>query len=147
MPIKAVACKLSTYLSSVSLCQQHFREFGRTFTRHLRDCLRPATWTVPATIGVNNESISAQTIRSHLSSSECVSSSVGPRPGFSRHYKSHSMMSGTLRKFSHPGFHCTGHAFGTDGIVGFQMAILWIEVGVMVMVWGGVCYGPRVHFS
>ncbi len=33
---------------------------------HLQDCLRPATWTAAATIGLHNQIISAQTVRNCL---------------------------------------------------------------------------------
>uniref|UniRef100_A0AAZ3P206 Transposase Tc1-like domain-containing protein n=1 Tax=Oncorhynchus tshawytscha TaxID=74940 RepID=A0AAZ3P206_ONCTS len=33
---------------------------------HLRDRLRPATWTADETAGLNNQRISAQTVRNHV---------------------------------------------------------------------------------
>ncbi len=86
MSIRAVACKLNVHFSNISRLQRRFIEFGSTSNRphnrrpcvttpaqyfhiqhlHLQDRLRPATRTAAATIGLNNQIISAQTVRNRL---------------------------------------------------------------------------------
>ncbi len=81
MSTRAVA-----HCSTISRLQRHFRESGSTSNQphnrrpcvttpaqdlhiqhlHLQDCLRPATQTAAATIGLHNQRISAQTVRNRL---------------------------------------------------------------------------------
>ncbi len=83
---RAVAYELNVNFSTISHLQRRFREFGSTYNRphnrrpcvtkqaqdlhiqhlHLQDHLRPATWTAAATVGLNNQRISAQTVRNRL---------------------------------------------------------------------------------
>ncbi len=86
MSTRAVACELNVNFSTTSHLQRPFREFGSTYNQphnrspcvttpaqdlyiqhlHLQDRLRPAIRTAAATIGLHNQIISAQTVRSHL---------------------------------------------------------------------------------
>ncbi len=86
MSPRAVARELNVHFFTISRLQRCFREFGSTSNRthnrrprvttqaqnlhiqhlHLQDSLRPATRTAAATIGLNNQRISAQTVINRL---------------------------------------------------------------------------------
>ncbi len=86
MSTRSVARELNVHFSTISHLQRRFREFDGTYNRphnrrprvttqaqdlhiqdlHLQDRLRPATRAAAATIGLNNQRISAQTVRNRL---------------------------------------------------------------------------------
>ena len=81
MSTRAAAHEMNVHFSTINHPQRHFRNFGSTPNQphnrkpcvttpaqdlHIQDCLRPATRTAAATIGLHDQRISAQTVRNRL---------------------------------------------------------------------------------
>ncbi len=187
MSTKAVARELNVNFSTISRLQRHFREFGSTSNRphnrrprvttpvqdlhiqhlYLQDCLRPATRTATATIGLHNQRISAQTVRNRLR--EAHLHARRPHRGLDltavRHRNRLEWANAHIRcrlalwrgvLFMDESRFSLYRADGRQRVwrhVGERFADVNVvdrvaHGGGGVMVWAGVCYGQRtrVHF-
>ncbi len=154
---------------------RRFREFGSTSNRphnrrpcvttpaqdhhiqhlHLQDHQRPATRTAAATIGLDNQIISTQTVRNHLR--EAHLHACHPHRGSRLQFVVVTDLSGQMLTFDgiwhfgevfssriYPGFHCTGQmadsVYGVPWVSGLLMSTLWIEWPVVVGLWYGQAY-------
>ncbi len=178
MSTRAVALKLNVHFSTTSRLQRRFREFGSTSNRlhkrrprvttpaqdlhiqhlHLQDRLRPATRTAAATIGLNNQIISAQTVRNRLREAHLHARHSHRGLDLTAVVVVVTDLSGQMLTFDgvwnfgkvfslqmNPGFHCTGQMadsmYGVVWVSGLLISTLWIEWPmVAVGLWYGQAY-------
>ncbi len=187
MSTRAVARELNVNFSTISHLQRSFREFGRPSKQpqnrrprvtipaqdhhiqhlHLQDRLRPATRTAAATIGLNNQRISAQTVRNslkeahlharrphrgldltavcHRNQLECANAHIQWRLTLWR-----GVLFTDESRFSlywADGRQCVWHHVG-EWFADINVVDRLAHGGGGVMIWTGVCYGKQtqMHF-
>uniref|UniRef100_A0A8C6KF64 Transposase Tc1-like domain-containing protein n=1 Tax=Nothobranchius furzeri TaxID=105023 RepID=A0A8C6KF64_NOTFU len=183
----SVACALNVHFSTISHLQRRFREYGSTSNRphnrrqrvttpaqdlhnqqvHLQDRLRPATQTAAETIGLHNQTMSAQTVRNHLRKAQlhacCPHRGLDLTPAHRRNRLEWGTAHIRWRLARWRGVLFTDESwftlFRADGRqrVWRHVGERFADVNVVdqvahgcgrVMVWAGICYGRRtqVHF-